>query len=164
MIKQKELELKNKLKIIIREVGYDNSIKQSVMDEFRLRNLNALRAAWIFSENLDLDTLTDSEEDIQFLYIFSHALNKALKEKNMDMLSDYQSYFTKVEIDQWDNYKEEEQDEIFPIVFKGVIEIIEGSYWGMRGVSNFWYWYRLNNDGSRNRKEHGYGAFYKEFE
>lgn len=44
------------------------------------------------------------------------------------------------------------------------VEIIEGSYWGMRGVSNFWYWYRLNNDGSRNRKEHGYGAFYKEFE
>ncbi len=40
------------------------------------------------------------------------------------------------------------------------IEIVEGQYWGSHGLSNFWYWYRLNNDGSRGNKEHGYGAFY----
>lgn len=129
MIKEKELLLKNKLKIIIKEVGYMNDLKQSVMDEFKSRNLNSLRAAWVFSENLDLETLTDSEEDIRFLFIFSLALNKTLKEKNMDMLNDYQSYFTKVEIDQWENYKEEEEDEnVFPIVFKNVVEIFPG-YW-----------------------------------
>lgn len=129
MIKEKELELKNKLKNVIKEVGYMNDLKQSVMEEFKLRNMDALRAAWVFSENLDLDTLTDEEDDIQFIYIFSHALNKALKEKNMDMLSYYQNYFTKMEIVQWENYKNEEDDgNVFPIIFKNVVEIFPG-YW-----------------------------------
>lgn len=129
MIKDKELQLKNKLKTVIKKVGYDNSIKQNVMEEFKFRNMDALRSAWVFSENLDLDTLTDEEEDIQFLYIFSYALNKALKEKNIDMLSDYQNYFTKIEVEQWENYKEEEDDgNIFPINFKNAVEIFPG-YW-----------------------------------
>ncbi len=124
MLKDKEQQLKLKLKNIIREFAYDNTTKQFVMDEFKSRNLPSLRAAWIFSENLDLDTLADSEEDNQFLFIFSLALNKALKEKDIDMLSDYQNYFTKMEIDQWENYKEiEDTEDIFPINFKNVIEI-----------------------------------------
>lgn len=40
------------------------------------------------------------------------------------------------------------------------VEIIEGQYWGTHGLSNFWYWYRLNKDGSRGKKEHGHGCFY----
>lgn len=129
MIKEKELQLKSKLKSIISEVGYDHSIKQSIIDEFKSRNLDSLRASWAFSENLDLDTLIEDEDDIRFLFLFSFALNKALKEKNMDMLSDYQNYFTKVEVEQWENYKEkEEQDGIFPIVLKNVVEILPG-YW-----------------------------------
>jgi len=129
MLKDKEQQLKLKLKNIIREFAYDNTTKQFVMDEFKSRNLPSLRAAWIFSENLDLDTLADSEEDNQFLFIFSLALNKALKEKDIDMLSDYQNYFTKMEIDQWENYKEiEDTEDIFPINFKNVIEITPG-YW-----------------------------------
>jgi len=129
MFTDKEQQLKGKLKNIIKEFGYDNTTKQFVMDEFKLRNLNSLRAAWVFSENLDLDTLTEVEEDIQFLFIFSFALNKALKEKDINTLNDYQNYFTKVEIDQWENYKEQEESEdIFPLTFKGVTEIYP-NYW-----------------------------------
>lgn len=129
MLKNKEEQLKNKIKNIIKEVGYDYSIKQDIMDEFKSRNLDALRAAWVFSENLDLDTLTDSEDDIRFLFLFSFALNKALKEKNMDILSDYQSYFTAVEINEWENYKNNEDDDvIFPLTFRNVTEISPG-YW-----------------------------------
>lgn len=129
MLKNKEEQLKNKIKNIIKEVGYDHSTKQDIMDEFKSRNLDALRAAWVFSENLDLDTLTDSEDDIRFLFLFSFALNKALKEKNMDVLSDYQSYFTAVEINEWENYKNNEDDDvIFPLTFRNVTEISPG-YW-----------------------------------
>ncbi|MCE5220170.1 MAG: DNA sulfur modification protein DndB [Clostridium sp.] len=130
MTRDRELQLKNKLKNIIREFGYDNNIKQSVMDEFKSRNLPALRAAWVFSENLDLDTLTDSEEDIQFLFLFSLALNNALKEKDIDMLKDYQNYFTKVEVSEWENYAEEkESDNVFPYNFKDAQEIVPGRQW-----------------------------------
>lgn len=42
------------------------------------------------------------------------------------------------------------------------VEIIEGRYWGDCGLSNFWYWYRLDENGLRLQKEHGYGNFFKE--
>jgi hypothetical protein len=128
MFTEKEQQLKLKLKNIIREFGYDNNLKQDVMNEFKSRNLDSLRPAWVFSENLDLDTL-NSEEDTQFLFIFSLALDKALKEKNINMLNDYKSYFTSVEINEWENYREEKDNEsIFPINFKNVTEIAPG-YW-----------------------------------
>lgn len=81
MLKNKEEQLKNKIKNIIKEVGYDHSTKQDIMDEFKSRNLDALRAAWVFSENLDLDTLTDSEDDIRFLFLFSFASKQSIKRK-----------------------------------------------------------------------------------
>lgn len=40
------------------------------------------------------------------------------------------------------------------------VEIINGQYWGTHGISNFWYWYRLDENGNRVREEHGYGNFY----
>ena len=130
MLKDKERQLKNKLRGILHEVGYMNDTKQFVMDEFKSRNLSSLRAAWVFSENLDLDTLTDNEGDIQFLYLFSFALNKALKEKDINILNDYQSYFTSVEISEWENYKEEkESEDIFPYNLKDVQEIVPGQQW-----------------------------------
>lgn len=128
MLKDKEQQLKNKLKGIIKEIGHLNDVKQDVMNEFKSRNLDSFRSAMVFSENLDLDTLTDDESDIRFLFIFSFALNKALKAKDMDMLNDYQNYFTKIEAEQWDKYKEDNEEEIFPIVFKNVVEISDG-YW-----------------------------------
>jgi hypothetical protein len=129
MTKDQEQKLKLKLKNIIVEFGYDNSIKQNVMDEFKSRNLSSLRAAWVFSENLDIDTLSDAEEDIQFLFLFSLALNKVLKEKDINTLEDYKSYFTKVEVDQWEKYSEEKElNNIFPLTFSNVTEIFPG-YW-----------------------------------
>jgi len=129
MFTDKEQQLKGKLKNIITEFGFDGHIKQNVMDEFKSRNLSSLRASWVFTENLDLDTLSDAEEDIQFLFLFSLALNKALKEKDIDMLSDYKSYFTSVEISDWEDYKEEkESNDIYPIVFKNTTEIFPGYY------------------------------------
>lgn len=129
MIESKQLQLKNKLKNVIREFGYDGHIKQDVMDEFKSRNLSSFRPAQVFTENLDLDTLTDTEDDIQFLYIFSFALNKSLKAKDMSILNDYQNYFTSVEVEQWENFKEEkESDDIFPIIFKNTTEIFPGYY------------------------------------
>lgn len=129
MTKDQEQKLKNKLRGILREVGFMTDIKQDVMNEFKSRGLDALRPAWVFTENLDLDTLTDSEDDIMFLFLFSYALNKALKEKNMNLIEDYENYFTKMEIGQWENFKEQaELDNIFPINFKETVQISPG-YW-----------------------------------
>lgn len=129
MLKEKEQQLKLKLKNIIEEFGYDGHIKQSIMDEFKSRNLDALNASWVFTQNRELDTISDSEDNIQFLYIFSLALNNALKEKNITTLEDYKNYFTKTEVYQYENYSEEkEPDKIFPLTFSNVTEIFPG-YW-----------------------------------
>ncbi len=41
------------------------------------------------------------------------------------------------------------------------IEVIKGQYWGSNGLSNFWYWYRLDDNNNKIKKECGYGNFYK---
>ena len=37
------------------------------------------------------------------------------------------------------------------------VKITKGEFWGEYGVSNFWYWQELNEDGSLGPEEHGYG-------
>lgn len=123
MIKEKEIQLKEKLRNIIKEIGYKNDIKQEIVSEFKSRNLNALRAAWVFSENLDLNTLTDSEEDIRFLLLFTYALKKGLEGKT-NIKINLEDYFTKFEIEKWSDYREEkEQENIYPIVFEDVTQL-----------------------------------------
>jgi hypothetical protein len=41
------------------------------------------------------------------------------------------------------------------------IKIKDGQYWGTYGLSNFWYWYRLDENGNIIKEEHGYGKFFK---
>lgn len=123
MIKEKEIQLKERLKNIIREVGHRNDIKQEIGNEFKSRNLSSLRAAWVFSENLDLNTLTDSEEDVRFLFLFTYALKKVLDEKT-DIKISLEDYFTKVEIEKWSDYREENKKEnIYPIIFEDVTQL-----------------------------------------
>src|SRR5690606_20082642 len=97
MLKKNEIKLKDKLRNIIKEIGYMEDIKQKIVAEFQSRNMSGLRAAWVFTENLDLNTLSDSEEDLRFLFIFTMALNKALKEKNIEIPTiDVKEFFTQV--------------------------------------------------------------------
>ncbi len=35
--------------------------------------------------------------------------------------------------------------------------VIDGRFWGEHGVSNFWYWREVREDGSLGPKESGYG-------
>ncbi len=131
MLKEKETQLKDRLKLIIREIGHKKDIKQDIFDEFKSRNLNAHRAILAFSENLDLYTLTDSEDDIRFLFLFAFALNSALErtEEVKHLCFDIRDYFTKVEYSQWIEYREEKSsDDIFPIIIENVDEISE-NYW-----------------------------------
>jgi len=37
------------------------------------------------------------------------------------------------------------------------VQITSGQFWGTRGVSNFWYWREVLEDGSLGPEEHGYG-------
>lgn len=39
------------------------------------------------------------------------------------------------------------------------VEITNGYYWTEGGLCNFWYWYRLDEEGNRVREECGYGCF-----
>ncbi len=128
MIKENELELKQKLKNIIKEIGLTmpssvvSKIKEDVAEEFTKRNLRGLRSALVFSENLDLNTLSESPDDIRFLFIFTFALNKALKnQEEINITIDVSDYFTKLEVSQWKDYKElEKGQDIYPLVFKNV--------------------------------------------
>jgi len=129
MLKEKETQLKERLRNIITEIGYMNDVKQAIGDEFKSRGLNALRASWAFSERLDLNTLTDSEEDIRFLFLFTYSLSNALKGKT-DIEINVEDYFTKVECDKWKGYKEEvsTSKNIYPIVFEDVQQVNEKTW------------------------------------
>ena len=37
------------------------------------------------------------------------------------------------------------------------VKITGGQYWGEFGLSNFWYWRKVNDDGTLGEKQHGYG-------
>lgn len=38
------------------------------------------------------------------------------------------------------------------------VQIVDGQYWGTSGLSNFWYWRRVLDDGGlADEVEHGYG-------
>lgn len=37
------------------------------------------------------------------------------------------------------------------------VEIVEGQYWGTHGLSNFWSWLPINEDGTYGELESGYG-------
>jgi hypothetical protein len=129
MLKQKEIQLKDKLKNIIKEIGHMNDVKQGIGKEFLSRNLYAHRAINIFTGKEPLDNLTDSEDDIRFLFLFVLVLNIVLKEKGVDISIDIHEFFTAVEIRDWTNYKEElEPESIFPLVFEDMQEIYPG-YW-----------------------------------
>lgn len=128
MLKEKELQLKSELTSIIREIGYDQNLKQEVSKEFISRGLRgvngSLRSNWVFSENLDLNTLTDSEEDIRFLFLFAYSLNKVLKRNESEIKIYVQEYFTDFEYKKWENYKEEvEKEDIFPLVLENVQQV-----------------------------------------
>lgn len=128
MLKDKEIQLKERLKNIIGEIGYNNAIKQEIGEEFKSRNLSALRALWLFSENLDVNALTDSEEDIRFLFLFTYTLGQALHGKTALRIP-VEEYFTKVECEKWSNYKEEPRlKNIYPIVMENV-EMITDKIW-----------------------------------
>ena len=46
------------------------------------------------------------------------------------------------------------------------VKIVDGQYWGEYGISNFWRWREVKDDGTLGPKECGYGcdAFPKEVE
>lgn len=37
------------------------------------------------------------------------------------------------------------------------VQITRGQWWGVRGLSNHWYWREVMADGSLGPEEHGYG-------
>jgi hypothetical protein len=37
------------------------------------------------------------------------------------------------------------------------VKIVGGQYWGTRGLSNFWQWKEVLENGELGPKEHGYG-------
>jgi len=40
----------------------------------------------------------------------------------------------------------------------GMVQIVSGTFWGEHGLSNFWYWRKVNKDGSLSKQKfHGYG-------
>lgn len=124
MLKEQQIRLKDKLIKIIKEVGHMNDIKQEIGKEFKTKNLPIFRAMSVWQNPDYLNTLSDSNDDIRFLFLFSCALNIALQKNNIDIEIDAKDYFTQLEVKQWKDYKEEpELDNIYPIVFENTQQI-----------------------------------------
>ena len=126
MLKEKQMQLKDKINKVIEEFGHMSDIKKSIGNEFLSRNLPIHRPIAVITTPNYLNTLSDSDEDIRFLFIFSVALNNALKWKEIDVTLDVQEYFTQLEYRQWIGYKEEDEPEIeYTVVFENVQQISE---------------------------------------
>lgn len=127
VLKEKEIKLKQVLKKIVKEIGHHSNIRHEVVSEFKSRNLSSLRALWVLSGKLDLNTLTSSYDDIRFLFLFAFSLKKAIQKTGVEIdgeLYDLNDYFTVVETRVFKNYRREEEPEnIFPLVFKNVQQI-----------------------------------------
>lgn len=120
MLKEKRNQLINKLENIISEYGHDINIKQAIGDEFKSRNMDTRDASYTIMGNKDLRTLSDSDDDTRFLFLFTYALNKAIPSESGINIS-IEDYFTNVEVDRWKNYKQEAKSKnIFPITFENV--------------------------------------------
>jgi len=133
MLKTNEILLKQRLSEIMANIGmekYVDDVKEDVSHEFASRNLNSMRAIFAVSGNLDLRTLTDSEEDLRFLFLLTYALNNALKGRD-NVTLDVKEYFYQTEIDKWTDYRVEKQEaSIFPIRFEGAEQLRE-NVWGV---------------------------------
>ena len=79
MLKEKQIQLKEKLNIILDEIGHLNDIKQEIGKDFISRNLSAHRAMNVWMKNEPLETISDSENDIRFYFYFSFALENLSK-------------------------------------------------------------------------------------
>ena len=145
MLKEQQNNLIFKLKGVIKEIGYMNDVKQDVVAQFKSRNLNGLRAAWVLSENLDLNTLTDSEQDIRFLFLFTLGLNRALKDKDIGISINVENYFTELECKQWLYYREEKEDkDIFPLIIENVQKISNKLWQGVMSIQQLEEINRMN--------------------
>ena len=128
MLKEKRNKLINKLEDIISEYGHDINIKQAIGDEFKSRNLDTRDASYTIMGNKDLRTISDSESDTRFLFLFTYALNKALPSESGTNIV-VEDYFTKAEVDRWGNYKQDTKPKnIFPITFENV-DILGDRIW-----------------------------------
>ncbi len=139
MLKEKQIQLKEKLNIILDEIGHLNDIKQEIGKDFISRNLSAHRAMNVWMKNESLETISDSENDIRFLFLFSFALEKSIKKLNLeDITFDVREYFTNVEYRQWKEYKEEEKiDNIYPIVFEDMQQLSDRIWQGKMSAQQF---------------------------
>ena len=126
LLKEKQILLKDKINKVLEEFGHMSDIKKSIGNEFLSRNLPIHRPIAVITTPNYLNTLSDSDEDIRFLFIFSVALNNALKGKEIDVTLDVKEYFTQLEYKQWINFKEEDELEIeYAVVFEDVQQISE---------------------------------------
>lgn len=128
MLRENSNKLKEKLVKILKEIGHMQDIKSAVGKEFIGRNIPVHRVMNVWNNPDYLYTLTDSDEDIKFLFLFSVSLNKGMKDK-VDFSLNVKEYFTPLEYQQWIGYKaESKQDDIYPIVFKGVQQLANGMW------------------------------------
>ncbi len=127
MINEKMNEIKDVIKSLIHEFGHRKDFKQAIGAEFISRNLSAYRAMNVFMGNESLDTISNTEDNAKFLFIFSVALNRAIQESGTDHFSiPVKEYFTILEYNKWRNYREEDVSEsVFPLIFDDVTKLTD---------------------------------------
>ena len=83
-----------------------------------------MRASFAVSGRLDLRTLSGSENDIMFLFLFSYALDKAL-EGNENIQINVEEYFTQSEVAKVEKIivQEKTTENIYPIVIENVQQV-----------------------------------------
>jgi len=145
LLKEKQILLKDKINKVLEEFGHMSDIKKSIGNEFLSRNLPIHRPIAVITTPNYLNTLSDSDEDIRFLFIFSVALNNALKGKEIDVKLDVQEYFTQLEYKQWINFKEEDEPELdYTIILEDVQQIGERMWQTKMTSQEFIQWDRNN--------------------
>ena len=132
MLKESQEKIKSEIVKIIKEIGHISTVKNQIGEEFIRRNLPIHRIMNMWVDPNNIHTLSDSDEDIRFLFLFAFALDEAIRaHEEIELVLDPKKYFTQVEYNQWIEYKEDvEQDKIYPIQFKGMQQLADRVWQG----------------------------------
>jgi hypothetical protein len=144
MIKEKSIKLIQILNDLIEKYNKSKNdvVRDIVVQEFKNRNMKASLAINILTEKIELSTLDiDNSRDLILLFVFTKALYTALTTKDIDgntigEINEYsnllvEDYFTKVEVENLKDYKEEKTSyDKEEIVFPKMNKIAPGFWQG----------------------------------
>jgi hypothetical protein len=133
MLRENLDQLKLVLLSLIDKYQNNNKIEKHIVNAFLKRNLEGKYGKYIYTKKWDIQTMSDDEDTLFKLFVFTKAFSEAIKEfgdGDSEKLL-IEKYFTKIEVETWSNFKLEKKEiSGYPYVFSNMIKLGEGHFIG----------------------------------